>query len=264
VRHDRQVQRTTVDLASPSLAAVRGRMALPLAAGGPDAAAEGTQVRPWHDLVDPASGLLEQVAADWAARGGFDDDRRPWVLTVFGLAHQLTHGTVAHLAVQRCALDLGGLRVRVRRTGPGRLRAAGLVLDDPAPGWTGDDDDLAARWWDETGRACAPLLAQASAHGVREAVGWGEPVGLATVACRTLGEAGVPGTRELAGRLAEVSGRAHLTATEDDPQGAPPGWRARRTTCCQWWQSAHDAHYCVECPLHLSPRAAEHPLPTDH
>ena len=84
------------------------------------------------------------------------------------------------------------------------------------------------------------------------------------MACHALGEAGVAGTRDLATRLAAGSGRDRLTATEDDPDGPPPGWRARRTTCCQWWQSAHEAHYCRECPLHLSPRAALSPLPTDH
>lgn len=262
MRHDRRVHPTTADLTGPALAPARGRMALPLPAGGPDATAEGTSVVAWDELVDPASGLLDRVAADWAARGGFDDERRPWVLTVFGLAHQLTHGTVAHLVLQQRVLDLSDLRIRLRHSGSDRLRAAGLVLDDPAPAWSGDPDELAVRWWDEVHRACAPLVARAAGHGVRESVGWGEPVGLATVACHALAEAGVPGTRELAVRLADVTGRAHLTATEDADD--PPGWAARRTTCCRWWQSSHDAHYCVECPLHLSPRAVTHPLPTDH
>lgn len=262
MRHDRRVHPTTADLAGPALAPARGRMALPLAAGGPEATAEGTSVVAWDELVDPGGGLLDRVAADWAGRGGFDDERRPWLLTVFGLAHQLTHGTVAHLALQHRVLDLSRLRIRLRDGGPGRLRAAGLVLDDPAPAWGGGVDELAARWWEEVHRTCAPLVARAARHGVRERVGWGEPVGLATVACLALGEAGVPGTRELARRLADVTGRTDLTATED--ADGSPGWAARRTTCCRWWQSAHDAHYCVECPLHRSPRAVTDPLPTDH
>jgi hypothetical protein len=258
------VHRTTAALDDEALQPARGRMALPFAAHGPEAVAEGTSVHPWDELVDPASGLLDAVAADWAQRAAFDDERRPWVLTVFGLSHQLTHGTVAHLALGRRVLDLTSLRVRLRHTGAGRLRAAGLVLDDPAPAWTGDLDDLVPRWWDEVARTAGPLVSRAAAHGVREGVGWGEPVGLATVACHTLGEAGVTGTRDLARRLAAVSGHPSLTTTEDDPSGVAPGWLARRTTCCQWWQSAHEAHYCRECPLHLSPRAALTPLPTDH
>ncbi len=259
------MQRTTADLDAPALASARGRMALPMAAGGAEATAEGTQVRRWAELVDPGSGLLDQVAADWAARGGFDDERRPWVLTVFGLSHQLTHGTVAHLALQDRVLDLSDLRVRLRHTGSGRLRASGLVLDDPAPAWTGTLDELVAAVVGRGGRR------------VRTAGGAGgrarRPRGRGLGRAGGPGDGGLPRPRRGGRRRARASSRPasprspgarRLTTTEDDPAGPPPGWRARRTTCCQWWQSAHEGHYCRECPLHLSPRAAVAPLPTDH
>ncbi len=248
----------------PDLAPARARLAMPLAATGPEAAAAGTSVHTWDELVDPRSGLLDRVASDWARRGGFDDDRRPWVLTVFGLAHQVTHASVAYLLLTERVLDLAGLRVRLRHGDAGTARAAGLVLADPAPAWTGTRPELVTCWWKQVRMAMEPLVERAATHGVREQVGWGEPVGLATVACHTLGAAGVPGARELAEQLAAATGRPGLTAIEDDQYGDAPGWQARRTTCCQWWQSQHDAHYCLECPLHRSPRAAVDPLPVEH
>lgn len=264
IRHHAGVSTVEAPLDDPRLAPARGRMTLPLAAGAPDVLEPGTSIQTWEQLVDPEAGWLDQVAADWAERGGFDDHRRPWVLTVFGLAHQLTHATVAHLLLTDRVLDLGDLRVRMRDTGPGRVRASGLVLDDPAPAWSGTRADLVHRWWTQLEATMQPLVLRAGQHGVRPQVAWGEPVGLATVACHTLAEAGVKGARRLAEELADVTGRRELTSTEDDPDADPPGWRARRTTCCQWWQSSRDAHYCRECPLHRSPRAAAEPLPVDH
>lgn len=249
------VESTVAELESRALGAARGRLSLPLAAGSEHTRLEGdldVSIHDWAELADPASGLLAGVAADWAARGGFDDTRRPWVLTLFGIAHQLVDGTVAHLLLTDRVLDLGGLRMRLRRTAPGAHRAFGLVLEDPCPAWTGSLAELAPLWWQGVETAMRPLIHQAAEHGVREEIGWGEPVGLTTVACHALATTGLAGAREAAELLAEISGRPHLTATEDDPLGVLVDWSPRRATCCQWWQSASGAHYCAECPL---PRA---------
>ncbi len=258
------VEAVLAELESPALDAARGRMSLPLTGSTVPASDPDVTTHAWAELTDPSCGLLAGVAVDWAHRAGFADERRPWVLTLFGIAHQLVDGTVAHLLLTGRVLDLSGLRIRLRRTAPDAHRASGLVLDDPCPAWTGSLPELAPLWWKGIQQVMQPLVEQAAQHGVREEIGWGEPVGLSTVACHTLGSTGLTGTREAATLLARVSMRPHLTATEDDPLGVLTDWLPRRSTCCQWWQSANEAHYCAECPLHRSPRAQHEALPVEH
>lgn len=71
----------------------------------------------------------------------------------------------------------------------------------------------------------------------------------------------MPGTRDLARGLADASGHLSLTGTEDDRRPARMAGPADHLLPVV--AVGARAHHYRECPLHLSPRAALAPLPTD-